>query len=769
MILEKQTQSIIYQEGASQDSIKMSLDMSSAHVLMQMLSKNLYSDAIGSTIRECASNALDSHRRAGTTDPIVVTLSNTGTNYEFTVEDFGIGLDDKDVEEIISKYGKSTKRNSDTELGMMGLGFKAPLAYTSSFYFIARKNGMERKYMMYEGEETNTIDLLYETTTYQRNGVKIIVPLKYGDRYDVYNKIQEQLCYFENVYFNVEGIRNDFTIYRSEHFQMSDMCKDHQMHICLDDVYYPLDLSKLGISNGNGIYIPIGLKFSLKDGIFPTPNRESLIYSQEAIKKIKEKIQIVADYFLDIYNASIVGDCSLQAFMEFHMNNHVRNVKDPRNDKSYIDVASLLKYISPGKGFKSPKLKGMKHISPTLIYSNRDYILQEYEIRHSIGHYSSKFSNHKGYWDTRIQFSSYSRKHYCLIDHVMGERQKRYIKHIGAKDIYFVKKVKSLKLFSDKNDKSSDCYYYLLQLENRPKSLWREIIQEFQGLIKDFIDSFQYQWSDFEPTQEWIDADILARKRPTVKKANGVAVVKKKEDITGKVGVPLEKYNGNNCKFVPAVFKANDLHKTKCLMVYATEDRKEELDQWYAYTKKAKFVILSQRETDKLEKNGKPHNWMHLDEFLKGDNQVLRRAVTRSLLDRLSGKYYHAFSIRRGYILKTLKVINGYSELVEKLNNYYIDNSCEKTISDEIIHNYEKLGKVDTNVHSDYVWIKNLLDKYYFINVIYEDSNNGNHKNMLKELCRYNKIRMYQSCYNLTEGVQRVGANGQYEFFYTAC
>ena len=43
----------------------MSLDMDSAQVLMQMLSKNLYSDAIGSTIRECASNALDSHRRAG--------------------------------------------------------------------------------------------------------------------------------------------------------------------------------------------------------------------------------------------------------------------------------------------------------------------------------------------------------------------------------------------------------------------------------------------------------------------------------------------------------------------------------------------------------------------------------------------------------------------------------------------------------------------------------------------------------------------------------
>jgi len=51
MILEKQKEAMIHQEGESQESIGMSLDLESAQVLMQMLSKNLYSDAIGSTIR----------------------------------------------------------------------------------------------------------------------------------------------------------------------------------------------------------------------------------------------------------------------------------------------------------------------------------------------------------------------------------------------------------------------------------------------------------------------------------------------------------------------------------------------------------------------------------------------------------------------------------------------------------------------------------------------------------------------------------------------
>lgn len=122
MILEQQKEANILSEGQSQESIGMSLDLDSAQMLMQMLSKNLYSDPIGSTVREWASNALDSHRRAGVDTPIIVKLAmNEQNNYEFSVEDFGLGLDDDDVKNIISKYGKSTKRDSSIELGMFGL------------------------------------------------------------------------------------------------------------------------------------------------------------------------------------------------------------------------------------------------------------------------------------------------------------------------------------------------------------------------------------------------------------------------------------------------------------------------------------------------------------------------------------------------------------------------------------------------------------------------------------------------------------------------
>ena len=121
MILEKQHEAEVLVEGEVSETIAMSLDLDSTQMLMQMLSKNLYSDEIGSTVRELASNALDSHRRAGVDKPIIVSLKmNAQYNYEFSVEDFGIGLDADDIVNIISKYGKSMARTEANALGMMG-------------------------------------------------------------------------------------------------------------------------------------------------------------------------------------------------------------------------------------------------------------------------------------------------------------------------------------------------------------------------------------------------------------------------------------------------------------------------------------------------------------------------------------------------------------------------------------------------------------------------------------------------------------------------
>lgn len=123
MILESdQKQVIIEQEGEVEESINMEIDQDSIGMLMGFLSKNIYSDEIGSTIREWVSNAWDANIEAGVTSPIMVRLcKNLTGNWEFSVEDTALGLDDDDVKNIIKKYLKSTKRDKPGQLGAIGV------------------------------------------------------------------------------------------------------------------------------------------------------------------------------------------------------------------------------------------------------------------------------------------------------------------------------------------------------------------------------------------------------------------------------------------------------------------------------------------------------------------------------------------------------------------------------------------------------------------------------------------------------------------------
>jgi hypothetical protein len=231
---------------------------------------------------------------------------------------------------------------------------------------------------MYEGEEINTIDLLYETDTPERNGVKIIIPVKYSDRLNFYNKIRNQLAYFESVFFdvNVNGstIDNNFHILRTEHFQSSEINTDTHMHICLDNVYYPMDFSKLGIQH---ISVPIGLRFGLSDGLFPTPNREQLIYSSTAIKTILEKITLVGDALINKYNEQSIDCKDIKAiFTYYNSSNRYVDFASIKIDANIFSTYSKIK-------FNKPEYAEYHATDFELLYRNRDYLLHEYAKKYN--------------------------------------------------------------------------------------------------------------------------------------------------------------------------------------------------------------------------------------------------------------------------------------------------------------------------------------------------------------------------------------------------
>lgn len=759
MILEKQTQSLIHETGSAQGTIGMSLDLDSAQVLMQMLSKNLYSDAIGSTIRECASNALDSHRRAGVNTPIVVKFTKVTNNYEFSVEDFGIGLDADDVENIISKYGKSTKRDSTTELGMMGLGFKAPLAYASSFYFTARKNGVERKYMMYEGEDVNSIDLLHEAPTDKPNGVKITIPVKWSDAYEFKKKIKEQLAYFESVYFDVEDMSNQFNIYRSEHYQKSELCPDHNLHVCLDNVYYPLDFEKLGI---NRIDVRLGLKFTLTDGIFPTPNREALRYTQEAKQIILAKIATVANAFMVKYNETIVDTDDVRAAIDY-FSSTARYIKNHNGDD--MEITEILKHATIP--VRKPTLIGCTYFTAESLYKVREYILNEYEAKYELSGYRNRISECKGHWDKDVTLDRRRANYqYAIFTGVFGERKRRYIKEIWkGRHVKFIKKVQDFTLFSKdkawtRNNaglQASDmsCYFDLLKLYNHPKQQWRAIITEFQSCVSKIVNEF-VDLDAIEIPEAWIIADKAKNYKPKPK-AGKNGIVKEKGDVNCKMAESPERYTGSNAKFTPIILSGKTLHMRKSLTVYGKETDRPVLDYLYGMFKNhVNLVIMSDREIKVLEMYNL-HNFMSLEKFLKGDNKPFRRIVTARLIKKMMSVYNATFNAKIGMREVLPEFTQDIDTLVNFKNIYYVDYTVSKSCEAFDIDKFAaENNKYDVEIYPLLLKVDKTLQKFPFIETIsyhvrtYPGGTIDPMVSVLQDMCRYKKARMGKGNYRFT-------------------
>jgi hypothetical protein len=721
MILEKQTESHILEEGTTQESIGMSLDLDSAQILMQMLSKNLYSDSIGSTVRECASNALDSHRRAGVDKPIVVSFGrNADDGYDFCVEDFGIGLDADDVRNIISKYGKSTKRDSNTELGMMGLGFKAPLAYSSSFYFVCRKDGVERKYMMYEGEDVNTIDLLYEAPTTEDNGVKIIVPVKWQDRRDFIDKIQIQLAYFESVYFNADEVKNDFLIHRNDIFQFSELAKDKNLHICLDNVYYPLDFEKLGIS---AIKIPVALRFSLNDGLFPTPNRESIRYTQESKKIITDKIASLADYMVEKYNESITDSVNIKTVFDYYSNSSKRVSILDKN----CEIDELLKFSAIK--IQEPKIEGIDNLNLKTLHRHKDYILSEYEVKYSLSR--NTIRECKDYYDKRITISSLDSNHYYTFTGTLGGNKRAYLKekfptsNYNSSKYFFSKKVLNFSL-GNRLSQGYKSYYEILELSKQPKDKWRDCINEFVKIQTMFLNTMENA-DDIQIPQQWLDARKKVAKSSVAtgrKDANGKRIIKLQGEAVGKIAVDLERYNdGRKCKFVPHTIKLEDVSKNKYLTVYTSHDNFIKLDPLYKIfeKQKIKFMTFSSREMNVLEKI-EIHNLITYEKFMEGKNKPFKRVVTANLIHQLTKKYSSTFSY--------VNTLNGqctdlYKKLV-LLDNYQRSEHvyCSEDIAVTMLEVAQEYNLYDFEIYHIYKEVKEIFEKLPFLNTLMTYSSN---------------------------------------------
>lgn len=165
------------------NSMRMNLNAQSYELLLS----NLYSDPLGSTIRELCTNAVEANQASGTTRKVVIQLPNA-LSTDLIIKDYGTGLNDKEIDKYLNCLFSSSKGESNDSMGGFGLGSKSPLALVDTFFLSSVKDGVQYDYMwikergqiptpIFQGSDTVTAD----------NGITITVPLGSSSKIPLHN------------------------------------------------------------------------------------------------------------------------------------------------------------------------------------------------------------------------------------------------------------------------------------------------------------------------------------------------------------------------------------------------------------------------------------------------------------------------------------------------------------------------------------------------------------------------------------------------------
>lgn len=105
-------------------SFSISQSAESTAMLYDLLRKKLYTNVIGSCVREILANAIDACMEAGR-DPseIIIGLPNS-LDSTFSIKDVGLGMDPEKIIQVYTVYLESTKRADDSQIGGFGVGLR---------------------------------------------------------------------------------------------------------------------------------------------------------------------------------------------------------------------------------------------------------------------------------------------------------------------------------------------------------------------------------------------------------------------------------------------------------------------------------------------------------------------------------------------------------------------------------------------------------------------------------------------------------------------
>lgn len=337
--------------------VKMGIDPAMMGHIMNMLSKQ-YSDPAMAVVREYSTNAIDAQIVQGWTRPIEIT-SPTWNNAVFSVQDFGVGMDYDDINEVYSFYGASTKRDTGLFNGQFGIGAKSAFAYTNQFTVESNKNGVKTIVIVSRDEEGGGDMLVVsEDATADPNGTKITVPVSdvgtFCERINTFaTRLSPGLALVDGkdlsewgTYDKVLGTVRDEDgnvvingIYHTDKPTYASYAKDR---VYMGGVSYPAlnSISATRTSPPRNILVDVAI-----DKVKFTPSRESLEDTPMTRKTLELAGKKYVEHMVSTVKKQIVdADSILGAYWIYHTNANF--LGGEKVDYSGVDLSSVRNVVS---------------------------------------------------------------------------------------------------------------------------------------------------------------------------------------------------------------------------------------------------------------------------------------------------------------------------------------------------------------------------------------------------------------------------------------
>jgi len=283
-------------------SFRLSIE-NSVHI-MTILRDTLYSDRILAVLREYASNAWDAHRSVGKHEtPIKVSMPRE-TDPVLKIRDYGPGLDDHDVMAVYTQYGESSKRDTDDQVGALGIGCKSAFAYTDQFTVTSWHNGTKSVYVaVLDKSNVGEMRRLHQEPCDEETGIEIQVPVLTKD----ISGFHERAKYLFSAFYPAPDINIDLPappelLNGRGHLELDGS----RWTAVMGCVPYRLDMDQLPQDEVYSRLRNIGGSIHLDIGdVEISASREELKYTSKTVNALVARLEELQDLYLENFVASL--------------------------------------------------------------------------------------------------------------------------------------------------------------------------------------------------------------------------------------------------------------------------------------------------------------------------------------------------------------------------------------------------------------------------------------------------------------------------------